>query len=153
MNSENFCYWLNGWLEIENPAQINSKQLNEIRNHLNLSLNKKSENSSLSLSGLLNNPDLTNTYLTITQKPIWDKGDYEAYYDNKTICNNVNQNFGLNLVPEKLKIVIDNELKPKVSTWCKPITTTGVTNHMIGLPVSDDTMGIINIGTGPTLYC
>lgn len=40
MNAENFCYWLQGWLEIQNPAQINSYQLNEIRNHLDLSLNK-----------------------------------------------------------------------------------------------------------------
>ena len=40
MNAENFCYWLHGWLEIQNPAQINSKQLEEIKNHLDLSLNK-----------------------------------------------------------------------------------------------------------------
>lgn len=40
MNAENFCYWLQGWLEIQNPSQINSKQLNEIKNHLDLSLNR-----------------------------------------------------------------------------------------------------------------
>lgn len=40
MSEENFCYWLQGWLEIENPNKITVKQLNEIKNHLRLAMDK-----------------------------------------------------------------------------------------------------------------
>jgi hypothetical protein len=36
MNAENFCYWLQGWLEIQNPSQIDESQLKEIKNHLDI---------------------------------------------------------------------------------------------------------------------
>ena len=36
MTPENFVYWLQGWLEIQNPKKINSKELQEIKNHLKI---------------------------------------------------------------------------------------------------------------------
>ncbi len=38
MNALNFCYHLQGFLEIGNPKVINEKELTEIKNHLNLVL-------------------------------------------------------------------------------------------------------------------
>lgn len=32
----NFKYWLQGWLEIENPDKVSKKQIEEIKNHLNI---------------------------------------------------------------------------------------------------------------------
>lgn len=47
MTPENFCYWLQGYFEISNfdsldesLAILNADQVKEIRNHLNLVLNK-----------------------------------------------------------------------------------------------------------------
>ncbi len=36
MSSQDFCYWLQGWLEIQNPKTINEIQTQEIKNHLAL---------------------------------------------------------------------------------------------------------------------
>jgi hypothetical protein len=36
MQSEQFCFWLMGFLEIAEPETLNSKQLQQVRNHLNL---------------------------------------------------------------------------------------------------------------------
>lgn len=41
MTPENFCYWLQGFIEISNPSAISSKELQEIRNHLKLTLSIK----------------------------------------------------------------------------------------------------------------
>ncbi len=38
MNTQDFCFWLHGWFEIQNPSVISSIQLDEIRNHLSLAL-------------------------------------------------------------------------------------------------------------------
>jgi|SRR5882724_4601951 len=40
MTPENFCYWLQGWLEIQNPARITPEQIKEIQNHLDLVFTK-----------------------------------------------------------------------------------------------------------------
>jgi hypothetical protein len=40
MTPENFCYWLQGWLEIQNPAIANAEQLQEVKNHLALVFTK-----------------------------------------------------------------------------------------------------------------
>lgn len=40
MTPENFCYWLQGFIEIEKPVKLEESQLQEIRNHLNLVFNK-----------------------------------------------------------------------------------------------------------------
>lgn len=41
MSSENFVYWLQGFLEIGNPTSLSNEQLEIIRNHLDLVLEKK----------------------------------------------------------------------------------------------------------------
>lgn len=40
MTTENFCYWLQGWIELQNPKNINELQIQEIKNHLDLVFNK-----------------------------------------------------------------------------------------------------------------
>ena len=40
MNPENFCYWLQGWLELQNPQAITALQVKEIQNHLDLVFTK-----------------------------------------------------------------------------------------------------------------
>lgn len=36
MTAENFCYWLQGWIEINHPTTIGPDELKEIKNHLSL---------------------------------------------------------------------------------------------------------------------
>ena len=36
MTSRDFCYWLQGYFEIEDPEEVNSKQLDMIQKHLSL---------------------------------------------------------------------------------------------------------------------
>lgn len=45
MNSQNFCFWLKGFLEIGKPNSLNETQVQEIKNHLNLVLNPPDLNS------------------------------------------------------------------------------------------------------------
>ena len=40
MNQENFCYWLKGYFEIGRADSLTPNQVQEIRNHLDLALNK-----------------------------------------------------------------------------------------------------------------
>jgi hypothetical protein len=41
MTPENFCYWLNGFIEINQPEEITEKQLQIIKDHLKLVMEKK----------------------------------------------------------------------------------------------------------------
>lgn len=34
MNELQFCYWLQGWIELENPHEITHEQLEVIKDHL-----------------------------------------------------------------------------------------------------------------------
>lgn len=36
MTSRDFCYWLQGYLEVAQPDEINDKELDQIKKHLNL---------------------------------------------------------------------------------------------------------------------
>lgn len=36
MTPENFCYWLQGFIEIADPKSLSEKELEMIKNHLNL---------------------------------------------------------------------------------------------------------------------
>lgn len=36
MKAENFCYWLQGYMELQNPKQISSKELDDIKAHLRI---------------------------------------------------------------------------------------------------------------------
>ncbi len=40
MNELNFCYWLKGFFEIQNPKTLDAKQTQEIKNHLDLVFKK-----------------------------------------------------------------------------------------------------------------
>jgi hypothetical protein len=43
MTPENFTYWLQGFLEISKATGINDIQLQEIKNHLKLTLDNKND--------------------------------------------------------------------------------------------------------------
>ncbi len=45
MDNTNFCYWLKGFFEISRADTLTPGQVQEIRNHLNLALNKPIDNS------------------------------------------------------------------------------------------------------------
>tara|TARA_R110002074_G_scaffold402324_1_gene607096 strand:- start:159779 stop:159997 length:219 start_codon:yes stop_codon:yes gene_type:complete len=36
MTSRDFCFWLQGYLEIADPVEINKEDVEKIKNHLNL---------------------------------------------------------------------------------------------------------------------
>ncbi|MDH5219214.1 MAG: hypothetical protein OEX19_16030 [Gammaproteobacteria bacterium] len=40
MTPEQFCYWLQGTMEIMNPESLNAKQIQIIKDHLQLVFNK-----------------------------------------------------------------------------------------------------------------
>lgn len=40
MTTEQFTYWLQGFMEIANPTTLNEQQVQEIKNHLALTLHK-----------------------------------------------------------------------------------------------------------------
>jgi hypothetical protein len=42
MTPENFCYWLQGLLEVGQPTMLDQKQIQTIENHLKLVFNYKS---------------------------------------------------------------------------------------------------------------
>jgi GH43 family beta-xylosidase len=44
MTPEQFIFWLNGYLEIENPKEINEKQVQIIKDHIALVLKKETPN-------------------------------------------------------------------------------------------------------------
>lgn len=44
MSPENFCFWLNGYLEISNAKSLGEKETQEIRNHLKLVFTKLTPN-------------------------------------------------------------------------------------------------------------
>lgn len=44
MNPINFVYWLQGFLEIGDPKSLNEVQIQEIRNHIALVLDKQTPN-------------------------------------------------------------------------------------------------------------
>ena len=41
MTPENFIYWINGLLEIGNPESLNKQQIQIIKDHINLVIEKK----------------------------------------------------------------------------------------------------------------
>ncbi len=41
MTPENFCYWLQGLLEVGNPSELNMTQVEIIKEHLNLVFKKE----------------------------------------------------------------------------------------------------------------
>lgn len=43
MTPENFCYWLQGLLEIGDPSELDSEQVEIIKEHLNLVFKKETE--------------------------------------------------------------------------------------------------------------
>lgn len=47
MTAENFVYWLNGFLEIGNPEVITKGQIQIIKDHIGLVLNKVTPNRTL----------------------------------------------------------------------------------------------------------
>lgn len=44
MTPENFCYWLQGLLEIGDPSELNITQVEIIKEHLNLVFKKETKN-------------------------------------------------------------------------------------------------------------
>lgn len=52
MTPENFCYWLQGLIELDNPTSLDENQINIIKDHLNLVFKK--ETPAYSLKDLFN---------------------------------------------------------------------------------------------------
>ena len=44
MTPENFCYWLQGYIELENPGKISAEKTQVIKDHLNLVFKKETPN-------------------------------------------------------------------------------------------------------------
>lgn len=40
MTAQDFCYWLQDYMELENPTSINADRIEMIKEHLNLVFNK-----------------------------------------------------------------------------------------------------------------
>ena len=178
MNKENFTWWLHGWLEIQKPKIINSTQLQEIKNHLDLVLGRDKETlpiSKMDESGITTT-NLTGTvkktwdeahnesqlkkenseiYMTITNHPIWsDKTTYSDYSYSISL-DSAKSKLLDDLIIDKKKdifIIVDNSLKPQLGTDYSNLTAYKP-NHLI---MAGDFMGIRNVGTHSdynALYC
>jgi hypothetical protein len=73
MTAENFCYWLQGFLEISKTDQITKEQVEEIKNHLALIFTKVT-------------PDLSTH--TVTCPPIeWNPPVYQTPTVASRLCS------------------------------------------------------------------
>lgn len=50
MSPENFVYWLQGFIELNNPVSINEEQTQQIKDHLKLVFDKKTPISKIDAS-------------------------------------------------------------------------------------------------------
>lgn len=58
MTPENFTYWLQGFFEISKSTEINDIQLQEIKNHLKLTLDNKNDLYPISTYKISNPPTI-----------------------------------------------------------------------------------------------
>lgn len=71
MTSENFCYWLQGYLEIEDPSNINEGKLQIIKDHLSLVFTKVTPAKSSQFSYFETDYELLDTKFTgCSSKPL-----------------------------------------------------------------------------------
>ena len=84
MTPENFCYWLQGFIEIENPKTINTQQVQEIKNHLQLVFEKKTPTIKQQLENHFCSQELAANYLKLN-KDLYDKALVQ-YMDNPASC-------------------------------------------------------------------
>lgn len=209
MNAENFCYWLQGWLEIQNPVTINALQLQEIKNHLSIVTisatkiaplyvaidtsksgcgakipditgnysvcGQDKSYSTLNFSGISGlkigitsllgedqkEKESKETYITITNHPVWYSGSYSNYtYEFqgekfKHLHELLYQDLEINFHkrnPKDVYLVVDNDLQPMRHTNIKNLTVYSP-NHLVGSPTSG--CGLNNVGTygGLGLFC
>lgn len=68
MTTQNFCYWLQGFFEIAEPKFLDEKQIQIIKNHLNLVFEKITPHThSANVSGVF---DLIGAYDTKTKSGV-----------------------------------------------------------------------------------
>jgi hypothetical protein len=167
MDATNFVYWLQGWIEIQNPKTISEAQLWEIKNHLALarteeSIQKTEERANVETIYPLGNiqPSGVNVnllgrykkdevFVTITKHPLWADDTYTYCPNEVSLCASLCQDLGISANPAHMKIVVSNELAPKATY--SPNLKVSAPNHLVGLPTGG--MGLVNIGLGEPLIC
>lgn len=168
MNPRDFTFWLHGFFEIGRADVLTESQVQEIKNHLDLTLNgqrnvnppnfisgnqtscgdKSVFNFDISgLSGFYLNSQIkpNDIYVQISTNPCWrnDSTKYSAYYENNSLETELKNNYGI--FPnsnQKIKVIIDNSLKPKYSN-CADLSHYK-DYHLVGLSRSGP--GIANLG-------
>lgn len=83
MTTEQFTYWLQGFLETANPSSIDEKQTQIIKDHLALVFNKVTPNYHSLIKDMqkpLEIKDFGQPYPYEVKGPEW------PYYPNQTIC-------------------------------------------------------------------
>ena len=76
MNSIDFCYWLQGHFEISEATELNEKQIEIIKNHLNLVFKHE-------IDGIYEKDELQNTH---DGKPTWPQTPHISPNDTKIRC-------------------------------------------------------------------
>ena len=63
MTPENFCYWLQGLLEVGDPKRLNYHQIQQIKDHLQLVFKKETPVVPKGLKHVNRNDDIFNNYV------------------------------------------------------------------------------------------
>jgi hypothetical protein len=151
MSPENFVYWLQGFLEICNPKELNEQQLLEIKNHLGITTKQEPHKPTSFIVKSQLEKENSQVYITVTNKPLWDSRGTHSYINlNKrplTAHESDLKSFLINTCPsahgKECHVVIDNFLNP--SYFDSSRNLKGSNNHLVGL--SSNGPGLVNIGT------
>lgn len=90
MDALNFCYWLQGYFEIQNASEkdnsnisLDSTQITEIKNHLSLVLKKQTpslvRNTGAGTNSSSSSPPLWHVNTSSSMPPSWIKGFCDKY--------------------------------------------------------------------------
>lgn len=167
MKPESFIYWLHGYFEISESNTLSEKQVQVIKDHLDLCFNKvtpdrskeewvqpyfvpeqKTETENPSGFYPIGSKNTNDYYVTVSKNPNFDSARYSAYSNNCIITNSVRAGLEAAGMSGNFALTIDDSLNP-IGQYAKGLA--GGKDMIRGLPLEGP--GIVNIGFGTPTIC